>query len=156
MSDPRRRIADSTLVALAFLLTLFGLAMVYSAGQTDVPTLVARLYKLQIIWFCVGLGAAYVVSRASVRFLDWVATPGYVLACLLLLLLLFVGAGAGTAASTKSWLAVGGVRLGQPSELAKIAVVLMLAKVLSPRGARRPSRCSTSGSPGSPSSCRGC
>lgn len=133
MSVPRRRIADSTLVALAFLLTLFGLAMVYSAGQTDVPTLVARLYKLQIIWVCVGLGVAYVVSRASVRFLDWAATPGYMLACLLLLLLLFVGAGAGTAAGTKSWLAVGGVRLGQPSELAKIAVVLMLAKILAAR-----------------------
>lgn len=133
MSNRRRRIADSTLVALAFLLTLFGLAMVYSAGQTDVPTLVARLYKLQMIWFCVGLGAAYVASRASVRFLDWVATPGYVLACLLLLLLLFVGAGAGTAAGTKSWLAVGGVRLGQPSELAKVAVILMLAKILAAR-----------------------
>lgn len=133
MSDPRRRIADSTLVALAFLLTLFGLAMVYSAGQTDVPTMVARLYKLQMIWFGLGLGAAYVVSRASVRFLDWAATPGYVLACLLLLLLLFVGAGAGTAAGTKSWLAIGGVRLGQPSELAKVAVVLMLAKILAAR-----------------------
>jgi rod shape determining protein RodA len=88
---------------------------------------------MQIIWFCIGLGAAYAVSRASVRFLDWAATPGYMLACFLLLLLLFVGAGAGTAAGTKSWLAVGGVRLGQPSELAKIAVVLMLAKILSAR-----------------------
>jgi rod shape determining protein RodA len=49
----------------------------------------------------------------------------------MLLLLIFIGTGAGTAASTKSWLAIGGVRLGQPSELAKIAVVLMLARVLS-------------------------
>jgi rod shape determining protein RodA len=30
----------------------------------------------------------------------------------------------------KGWLTIGGVRLGQPSELAKIAVVLMLARVL--------------------------
>lgn len=133
MSVSRRRIADPTLVALAFLLTLFGLAMVYSAGQTDVPTAVATLYRQQIIWVCLGLAAAYAVSRASVRFLDWVTTPGYALACLLLLLLLFVGAGAGTAAGTKSWLAVAGVRLGQPSELAKIAVVLMLAKILAAR-----------------------
>jgi rod shape determining protein RodA len=55
----------------------------------------------------------------------------YLGACFLLLLLIFIGTGAGTAASTKSWLAIGGVRLGQPSELAKIAVVLMLARVLS-------------------------
>lgn len=133
MSDTRRRIADPTLVALAFVLTLFGIAMVYSAGQTDVPTLVARLYRQQIIWFCLGLGAAYAVSRASVRFLDWVATPAYALSCLLLFLLLFVGTGAGTAAGTRSWLAIGGVRLGQPSEIAKIVVVLMLAKILAAR-----------------------
>ncbi|MHB1313130.1 MAG: rod shape-determining protein RodA [Gemmatimonadaceae bacterium] len=130
MSAPTRRIADPALVLLAVLLSLFGIAMVYSAGQTDVPTQVAHLYKNQIVWFCLGMSMAYAVSRASVRFLDWVTTPAYAFSCLLLFLLLFVGAGAGTAASTKSWLAIGGVRLGQPSELAKIAVVLMLAKIL--------------------------
>jgi rod shape determining protein RodA len=52
----------------------------------------------------------------------------------LVLLLIGFGRGAGTAKSTKSWLTFGGVALGQPSELAKIAVVLMLAKVLSSRG----------------------
>ena len=133
MSPKRRRIADPTLVAIAIALSLFGTAMVYSAGQTDVTTAVAKLYRLQIAWFLVGLGAAYAVSRASVRFLDWVTVPAYALSVFLLFLLLFVGAGAGTAASTKSWLAIGGVRLGQPSELAKIAVVLMLARVLAAR-----------------------
>ena len=128
-----RRIADRPLVALAMALSVFGIAMVYSAGQTDVPTLVARLYKMQILWFVIGVSAAYAISRASVRFLDWVTVPAYALSCALLLLLLFVGAGAGTAASTKSWLAIGGVRLGQPSELAKIAVVLMLARILAER-----------------------
>jgi rod shape determining protein RodA len=44
-----------------------------------------------------------------------------------------VGKGAGTAASTKSWLAIGSHRIGQPSEIAKVTVVLMLAKVLSER-----------------------
>ena len=133
MSTPRRRIADPTLVALAVALSVFGIAMVYSAGQTDVPTLVERLYRQQIIWFVLGLSAAYAISRASVRFLDWVTTPAYAASCLILFVLLFVGAGAGTAASTKSWLAIGGVRLGQPSELAKIAVVLMLARILASR-----------------------
>jgi rod shape determining protein RodA len=33
----------------------------------------------------------------------------------------------------RGWLTVGGVRLGQPAELAKVAVVLMLAKVLAAR-----------------------
>lgn len=133
MTVSRSRIADPALVAIAVLLSLYGIAMVYSAGQTDVPTLVANVYKQQIIWFCLGVSVAYAVSRASVRFLDWATTPAYALSCFLLFLLLFIGAGAGTAASTKSWLAIGGVRLGQPSELAKIAVVLILAKILAAR-----------------------
>ncbi len=128
-----RRVNDWPLVVLALALSAFGVAMVFSAGQTDVPTFVAGLWRNQLAWLTVGLAAAYAASRASVRFLDWAATPAYGLACVLLFVLLFVGKGAGTAASTKSWLAIGGVRVGQPSELAKIAVVLMLAKILASR-----------------------
>lgn len=122
--------ADWPLGLVALLLTLFGLAMVFSAGQTDVPTFVAGIWRVQLAWVLLGLVAGYLVTRLSTRLLDAVSVPAYVASCLLLLLLLFVGKGAGTAASTKSWLAIGGVRLGQPSELAKIAVVLMLAHVL--------------------------
>lgn len=119
------------LVALALTLTGLGTLMVYSAGQTDVPNFVVNLWKTQIVWALLGVGAAFAVTRMSVRFLEWVSAPVYLGATFLLLLLIFIGEGAGTAASTKSWLAIGGVRLGQPSELAKIAVVLMLARVLS-------------------------
>jgi len=38
--------------------------------------------------------------------------------------------GAGTAASSKSWIAIGGHRFGQPAELAKLATILMLARWL--------------------------
>src|SRR5258705_1913907 len=58
-------------------------------------------------------------------------TPLYLLSIVLLGLTLVIGKGAGTAASTKSWLAIGSHRIGQPSEIAKVTVVLMLAKVLS-------------------------
>lgn len=128
--------ADWPLMALALLLTVFGIAMVYSAGQTDVPTFVEGIWRTQLVWFALGLGVAYAITRTSVRFLEEVSLGVYVGACLLLLLLLFIGSGAGTAAGTKSWLAIGGVRLGQPSELAKIAIVLMLAHVLA--GQRKP------------------
>lgn len=122
---------DWPLVALAALLTAFGVAMVYSAGQTDVPSFVQHLWKTQAVWALLGVGVMWGMSRLTVRALEWTALPLYLFACFLLLLLLGFGTGAGTAASTKSWLAVGGVRLGQPSELAKVAVVLMMARVLS-------------------------
>jgi rod shape determining protein RodA len=122
---------DWPLVVVALLLSVYGISIVYSAGQTDIQTSVARLWKSQVIWFCLSLLAAYVVTRCSVRLMDWLTWPAYALSVAMLVLLLFVGKGAGTAASTKSWLAIGGFRIGQPSELAKITVVLALAKVLS-------------------------
>lgn len=119
------------LVALALTLTSLGTLMVYSAGQTDVPSFVLNIWKTQLVWALLGIAVAFAVTRVSVRFIEWASVPVYLGATVLLVLLLFIGEGAGTAASTKSWLAIGGVRLGQPAELAKVAVVLMLARVLS-------------------------
>jgi rod shape determining protein RodA len=129
----RRIVADYPLVIIALVLSIFGVAMVYSAGQTDTPTAVARVYKSQIVWLIFGMIGAYGISRSSVRFIEWVTIPAYILSVILLGLTLVVGKGAGTAASTKSWLAIGNVRIGQPSELAKLTVVLMLAHVLASR-----------------------
>jgi rod shape determining protein RodA len=122
---------DWPLVASALLLSLYGIAIVYSAGQTDIPTYVAKAWKAQLVWFVLGLAGAYAISRASVRMIEWLTVPLYVVTIALLFALLFIGRGAGTAESTKSWLVLGGVRLGQPSEIAKLTVVLMLGKVLS-------------------------
>src|SRR5687767_6643712 len=129
----RRIVADYPLVITAVLLSLFGVAMVYSAGQTDTPTAVARVYRSQMVWLVIGMVGAYGISRSSVRFIEWVTVPAYILSTLLLAATLAIGSGAGTAASTKSWLAIGGVRIGQPSELAKLTVVLMLAHLLASR-----------------------
>lgn len=122
---------DWPLVALACLLTAMGIAMVYSAGQTDVPNFVSGLWRTQLVWAVLGIGVMWGLSRLSVRALEWASLPLYLASLVMLLLLLVIGTGAGTAASTKSWLAIGGVRIGQPSELAKIATVLMMARVLS-------------------------
>ena len=126
----RRQSIDYPLLIIALLLTAFGIAMVFSAGQSDVPTNIAGLWKRQLEWFGVALVACWVMTRGSVRLFEWSAWPIYALSCFLLLYLLFFGVGAGTAASTKSWLSIGGVRIGQPAEVAKIATVLMMARVL--------------------------
>ncbi len=127
----RRQRIDVPLLITALLLTVFGLAMVFSAGQTDMPDKgLETLWQRQLAFFGVAVAATWVITRGSVRLIEWSAWPLYVMACVLLLLLQFLGSGAGTAASTKQWLTIGGVRLGQPAELAKLATTFMLARVL--------------------------
>jgi rod shape determining protein RodA len=128
----KRVVADYPLALIALTLSLFGIAIVYSAGQTDAHVLSELMaYKRQLTWFGLAIVGAFVVSRASVRLLEWLTTPAYVFGIFLLVVTLIFGSGAGTAASVKGWLTIGGIRLGQPAELAKVTVVLMLAKLLS-------------------------
>ncbi|MFI5209980.1 MAG: rod shape-determining protein RodA [Gemmatimonadales bacterium] len=124
---------DRPLLTLALALTLFGLIILYSAGQTDVPTVAAHAWQRQIVWSVIGMGVAAVVFRFSPRLLEWLAPMAYGASLLLLLITLAVGKGVGTAVSSKSWIVIAGHPIGQPAELAKIAVVLMLARYLSGR-----------------------
>ncbi|HXT18774.1 MAG TPA: rod shape-determining protein RodA [Gemmatimonadaceae bacterium] len=131
MATARRINIDLPLVLAAIALTLYGIAVVFSAGQTDVHTPADHAWRAQIMWTVVGIIGAWGVSRASVRMIEWMTVPAYVFTLLLLAALLVgLGSGAGTATSTSGWLTIGGHRLGQPAELAKLTVVLMLARVL--------------------------
>ena len=112
---------------------LFGLLTLYSAGQTDVPTHAAGVWYRQLLWFVIGALLGWVVFHVSLRLLEWLAPALYAFSLILLGIVLVVGTGAGTAQSSHSWLSVGGHQIGQPSELAKVATVLMLARYLSGR-----------------------
>jgi rod shape determining protein RodA len=132
---------DRQLITVTFGLVLFGLATLYSAGQTDVPTRAAGVWHRQFMWVGIGIVGAWVIFHVSLRVLEWLAPALYAFSLVLLGIVLLVGTGAGTAESSHSWLSVGGHQIGQPSELAKVATVLMLARFLSgrkepPRGLR--------------------
>lgn len=129
----RSRGLDRSLVAVTLLLCTYGLATLYSAGQTDVPTVAATIWHKQILWLVLGFGAALFTFRLSPRLLEWATPYVYGIVAFVLALTLVIGRGAGTAASEKSWIAIGGIRLGQPAELAKLAVILMLARWLAER-----------------------
>ena len=128
-----RRGLDRPLLVVVGLLLLFGILTLYSAGQTDVPTAATGAWKRQLVWCAAGLVVLFVASRTSPRLLEWGAPALYVVSLTLLALTLVIGTGTGTAAGTKSWIAIGGQRIGQPSELAKLALILMLARYLSGR-----------------------
>jgi rod shape determining protein RodA len=127
---------DRGLIVTLLLLIGYGLAMVYSAGHTDVVTSGSGAWVRQVVWLLLAAVMGAVAFRASSRILEWAAPWIYGFALFLLVLVLLTGTGAGTAAGTKSWLAIGGIRLGQPVELAKLATVLLLARYCS--GLRQP------------------
>jgi rod shape determining protein RodA len=125
---------DRPLLIVVGLLLIFGLLILYSAGQTDVPVVAAAgAWRRQLIWFGVGAIVAGAAFRVSPRLLEWAALPLYVFSLILLAATLVIGRGAGTAASSKSWIYIGNHAVGQPAEFAKIAVILMLARYLSSR-----------------------
>jgi rod shape determining protein RodA len=129
---------DRSLLVIALGLMSYGLLTLYSAGQTDVPTHAAGVWYRQFFWFGIGVAVGSVVFHLSLRLLEWLAPALYLFSLVLLVVVLAVGTGAGTALSSHSWLSVGGHQIGQPSEFAKLATVLMLARYLS--GRREPPR----------------
>ena len=124
----RSHVGDPRFVAAALALALFGIAMIYSAGLTDIPTPVSNAWKRQSVWLILSIVAFTIASRVPLRWLEW-ATPWiYGLSLILLLAVLVVGSGPGT----RSWLKFAGLSV-QPAELAKLATILMLARTLSGR-----------------------
>lgn len=132
MRPPLREL-DRPLGLVVLVLAAYGLATLYSAGQTDVPTFVTTIWQKQLIWLGVGAVAVVLMFRTSPRLLEWATPYAYGISVVVLVLTLFVGTGGGTAASERSWIAIGGWRLGQPAELAKLAVILMLGRWLAER-----------------------
>jgi rod shape determining protein RodA len=114
-------------------LSLFGIAMIYSAGEVHVPNPVTHTAWIrQAIWLVLALGAFAALSRVPARWIEWVAVPSYVISLVLLAATLIVGTGAGTAAGVKAWIDLGFVRF-QPAEIAKLSTILVLARFLAQR-----------------------
>jgi rod shape determining protein RodA len=129
----RRWAVDPPLVAGVVLVTLFGIAMIYSAGVVNDPDEVVQgAWSRQCIWFVLSLAAFSGLARVPARWFEWAAVPAYVLSVVLLGATLAIGTGAGTAAGVQSWIVVGPIRF-QPAEVGKIATVLALARLMAAR-----------------------
>ena len=95
MKALRSVVVDSQLATITALLSVFGLAMVYSAGQTDIKTAAASAYKSQAMWLLIGVVSTYGLLKMPVRFIRWATWPAYLFTLALLLSLLVLGVGSG-------------------------------------------------------------
>ncbi len=117
---------DWQLIILVLLLTFVGFVLIYSAeaGINEVnPT---NDFQKQLIWFVVGLVVAITMIIVPTKFLLAFAYIIYGVSILLLVLVLFQESGQGS----ERWIRIGIVGL-QPSEFAKVAVVIGLGRFLS-------------------------
>src|SRR5438093_10736106 len=101
MRPPLREI-DRPLAAVALALAAYGLATLYSAGQTDVPTFVTNIWRKQVIWLAVGATAVVLTYRLSPRLLEWATPYVFAISVFLLVCTLAFGSGAVTAVSERS------------------------------------------------------
>jgi cell division protein FtsW len=125
------------LLAAVVGLNLFGLVMVLSASSVTALDEHGSAWFVavrQAAWLSVGAVAMVVAMNIDYRRWRRWATPLLVLAGALMVLVLVPGVGREVNGATR-WLGVGQWSL-QPSELAKLAVVLFVADLLARRSAR--------------------
>ncbi|MGD2035765.1 MAG: rod shape-determining protein RodA, partial [Bacteroidales bacterium] len=84
-------------------------------------------YAMQLIWIFISLIAVVFIFVIDSRFYLFFAYPAYALGILALLIVLLIGT---AIHSSKSWIVLGPVSI-QPSEFAKVATVLAIAKYVS-------------------------
>ena len=126
---------DYVLLFLVLLLAMFGLFMLYSTSAYNGRVKFADSFyylKKQFFATSVGLLPMYLVSCMDYRNLKNLAVPGYVLSLFLSAMVLLVG---DSYNGSRRWLSFGPLSF-QPSEYAKLAVVVLLASVISNVGGR--------------------
>ena len=122
---------DPVLLGAVLLLTMFGVVMVYSASAVYAS---ARLgdglwfFKRQLLGAGLGLAALFLALKVGYKRLEKLAVPLVLLSLVLLVLVQIPGIGH-AAGGAKRWLRIAGFTF-QPSELAKIALVLWLSRSL--------------------------
>lgn len=116
---------DMTMLTLVILLTVFGLVILLSASEYNGRVRFhdsAYYFKKQLFASALGLSAMYFVSSIDYHFFVRLAPAAYLLSMLLSTAVLLFGQEIN---GSRRWLNLGPLSF-QPSEFAKVAVVLFL------------------------------
>jgi len=119
---------DSILLGLVILVSLFGLVMVYNASVAEAFSLFSDKYyfvKQQARWLGLGLVVLAAASYVPLGWIKKIAPLLLVTSLVLLVLVLIPGLGT-QSLGARRWLVLGGFQL-QPTELAKLALLIYLS-----------------------------
>lgn len=113
------------MIAIVMLIAVFGLSGVYSATYTQEGP--SHIFYKQIVWMILGIIVMFIALIPDYHTISRYAYVLYAVSILLLLLVMFVGK---TGMGAQRWLPIGPFAF-QPSEVAKLALLLALAKYYS-------------------------
>jgi rod shape determining protein RodA len=114
-------------MAVAVGLAVIGLASIYSATNATHP----EIYTKGTYWIIMGVSVMLIAAILDYTLLNHFAYIIYGLSMMLLVAVLFLGHG-----ETNRWLDLGVFNV-QPSEIAKLALIIILAKYFSDRPSRK-------------------
>lgn len=133
-----RRFYDLSLVVIIIVLTVFGLVMIYSASSytaqlnEDLNYNSAYFMQRQGAIALGGFIFMLIISKMDYHWLYRLAVPSYALSHILMIIVTLVGREVN---GKKRWLDIGPIGF-QPSEFAKIALIIMLAAVITKLGGK--------------------
>jgi len=128
------------LMLVTFLLLVYGLVMAYSASAAQAYFEYGSSFYFfgrQVVWAAVGVGAMWLLSRVDYAWCRRIAVPLAAFCLVALAVVLIPGVGT-SINGARRWLIVGGQGV-QPSEFAKLAVVVLVASLI----VRRPRQVTT-------------
>ena len=116
------RYATNTLAVCVAGLLALGIVMLYSAGMAQTG---ARYLTMQLVWGGLGIAVCFVAAAVDYRLLKKVAWPLFAITVVMLLLVLIPGVGI-MKNGARRWFDLGPMNF-QPSELAKITLIIIIA-----------------------------
>lgn len=129
---------DLSLVVIIIVLTVFGLVMIYSASSytaqlnDDLNNNSAYFMQRQGVIALGGFIFMLIISKMDYHWLYPVAVPSYILSHILMIIVTVAGREVN---GKKRWLDIGPIGF-QPSEFAKIALIITLAAVITSLGGK--------------------
>jgi cell division protein FtsW len=135
---PKYWVPDTRLLASVAVLVVIGFLMIYSSAMGEayldlIPSPAGMMIR-QGLSLLIGLVVGFILYRLGVGFYKTMAFPVYLFSIILLLLVFVPGMGV-QAFVSKQWVRIGSFTF-QPSELAKLATILIVANFFSVRNVK--------------------